>query len=714
MNNLTLNLSEYCLKVVDEDAEIIRGNLNLPDRTRIDSSYFKPCYIAAILCILTKIALDVDRFHDKILDQLILLTAMIDQQIGKLQFNGYRTFDEVYVLNTSFHLILKEITYADLGSSPSDELDTVVNKFLKKYQTGILVLMNCAYPIWTADGRYYFFDPYPCDEKGKANEDGYCCLMRFRDFKPMLDKIKENAGETAEKPFRLYTVTIAHIKIKKRKRKRKKDIEHRAKLRKLLEESVEIKSEETPPTVESEKSLIELADWVTSGPELDLHRDIAIVGFTPMRHYEVSMLEVIVLENDITTPKLAPFEKPSEIDQGYEETKERRIPPERIFRNHSSIAIPIDLCIMAWSLIHDPASWSERTIDGLFEAAIDYAFDSVLANEDTSVSDMIDAVLPEFEIANYVFRAVFAPLHYGTLYATEGWNLTMTLEKIFETTIYTGAIIVCGYAHVGVTKCGKNYFAWWTVTGTKNLRMIASNSLSEFLKVIVKVIGEPEKIRFLVRAITISYARKMAPDFSDIKGLHESTMATPSLAEIHCKEKSYDIQAIFKMIGPALDPIFISGTVALRDRDSLQEPRMKRCYFVALLAVIIKRDIVQSPLPGMIDRILEVAESLYRGFFEPKFHAEQILRNVSLMNRLFDLRDCASPLVVLTTNSQTGKKDFYKQVSAEDKDKNYSSYVFSFVYFYKNRIILPILLSIILSDTVINYFYVFMILCYFY
>lgn len=679
MNCLTRNLSEYCLKVVDEDVEIIRGNLNLPDRTRIDSSYFKPCYIAAVLCILTKITLDVDRFHDKILDQVILLTSAIDQQISKLQFYGYRTFDKVHVFGTNFNIILKEITYADLGSSPSDELDIVVNKFLKKYQTGILVLMNCAYPIWTADGKYYFFDPYPCDEKGKANEDGYCCLMRFRDFKPMLDRIEENAGETTGKPFRLYTVIVTHMKIKKRKRKRKKDIERRAKLGKLLEESVEIKREVTTPTVESERSLIELADWVISGPELDPHRDVAVVGFTPMRHYGVSMLEAIVLENDITTPTLAPFEEPSKIDQGYAETvKQRRIPPERIFYNHSSIAIPIDLCIMAWSLIHDPASWSERTIDGLLEAATDYALDSVLANEDTSVSDMIDAVLPEFEIANYVFRAIFAPLHYGTLYATEGRNLAMTLEKIFETTIYTGAIIVCGYAHVGVTKCGKNYFAWWTVTGTKNLRMIASNSLSEFLKVIVKVIGEPEKIRFLVRAITISYARKMAPDFSDIKGLHESTMTTPSLPEIHCKEESYDIQAIFKTIGPALKPIFIPGTVALRDRDSLLEPRMKRCYFVALLAVVIKRDIVQSPLPGMIDRVLEVAESLYRGFSEPKFHAEHILRNVPLMNRLFDFRDCASSLVVIT-NSQTGKKDFYMQVSAEDKKENYSSYVSLFI-----------------------------------
>lgn len=668
---------------MDEDAEIIRGNLSLSDRTRIESSHFKPCYFSAILCILAKIILDADHFCDSILDQLILFAGKIDQQVGRLRYNGYRTFDKIDILDTSFNVILKEIVCADPESSPSDDLDEIVNKFLEKNQTGILVLTNCAYAIWRANDKYYFFDPYPCDERGKANEDGYCCLMRFRNLKSMLDRIKENAGETTRKPFRLYIVSIAHMEIKRRKRKRRRTIKRRAKLEEKAEESVRSETKRgvmTPSTV-SEISLIELADWVTSDPELDPQRDVAIAGFTPMRHHEASMLEAIVLENDITTPTLVSM-RSRNASKGYGETtkEERMFSPERIFRNNSSIAIPIDLCIMAWSLIHDPASWSERTIDGLLEAAADYAFDSVLASEDTSVSDMIDAVLPEFEIANYAFRAVFAPLHYGTLYATMGWNLAMTLEKIFETTIYTGAIIVCHYAHVGVTKCGKNYFAWWTVTGTKYLRIIVSSNLGEFLKLIVKVIDAPREIGFAVRAITISYARKMAPDCSDVKGLHEPTVTTASLAEIHRKElpESYDIEAMFKPISLALKPIFLLGTVALRDRDRLLEPRAKRCYFVALLAVVIKRDIVQSPLPGMIDRVLEVAESLYRGFSEPKFHVEHILRNVPLMNRLFDLRDCASPLVVLTTNSRTGRKDFYVQVSAKDKEKNYSFNVFLF------------------------------------
>lgn len=655
----------------DENVEIIRGNSSLMDRARIESAHFKPCYITAVLCILAKIVLDTDRFCGSTLDELILLAGKIDQYVGRLRYKEFRTFYNVNILEANFNVILKEII-SNPKNLISNDLDTSVEKFLEKNRTGILVLTNCAYAFWTADNRYYLFDPYPCDEKGRASEEGYCCLLRFRDLKSMLDRIKENAGETVTKSFRLYTVSIAHMEMKRRKWKRRKGIERRAKL--TVQESVksEEKRDAAMPPAPSEISLIELAEWVTSDPELDPDRDVTIPGFTPMRCHEASMLEAIVLENDITTPTLMPFEKKSSKipDGGLEETTlERAKSSERIFRKYTSLAIPIDLCIMAWSLIHDPVSWSERTVDGLLEASVDYALDSVLASEDTSVSDMTDGLLSEFEIANYAFRAVFAPLHYGRLYATEGWNLAMTMERIFETRIYTGAIIVCHHAHIGVIKCGKNYFAWWTVTGTKCLRMIVSSSVNEFLKLIVKIIDAPQETAFAVRVITISYARKMAPDCSDIRGLHEPMAPTMSLAEIHWKKstKSRDLEAIFRPIGPAAKPVFVLGTVVLRDRNSLLEPRTKRCYFVALLAVAIKRDIVQSPLPDMIDRILEVAESLYRGFVEPKFHAEHILRNVPLMNRLFDFRDCASPLVTLTTNPRTGGNDFYIQVSVKDK-----------------------------------------------
>jgi len=659
---------------------LIRGTSALLDRKKVQHCHFKPCYFSAILCILAKIAQDEDLFHSNTLDQFILLADKINQRVGRLRYKEYRMFYNIDILDTNYNIIVKEVICADPENVPSDDLDTVIEKFLEKDQTGILVLTNCAFAFWTTgDKTYYLFDSYSCDEKGKASEEGYCCLMKFCDLKFMLERIKENANKTTEKPYRLHIVSITHVESKKKTRKRKpcyskrKAIKRRAKMTPMKEPSPS-QSEECTSTVSSIKSEpsveIELAEWVTSNPELDPHRDVMSRGFTPMRHFAALMLEIAVLENDITAPTLAPFKEPAENYDRRKTSMERMETPDRIFRNHTSVAIPVDLCVMAWSLIHDPASWSERTFRGLFEASIDYAFDSVLASEDTSVGEMIDALLPEFEIANYVFRAVFAPLHHGTLYATEGWNLAITLRKIFETKIYTGAIIVCRYAHVGVTKRDKNYFAWWTITGTKSLRMIMSNNITEFLKLIVKEIDAPEETEFIVRTITISYARKWAPDCSDIDGLHEPMAPTTSLAKIHRREPSErDIEAIFKPIKSAPKPIFIHGTLCLRDRDDLMEPRMKRCYFVALLAVVIKRDIIQSPIPTMIDKILEVAEGLYKKFSEPKFHVEHILRNVPLMKRFFDFRDCASSLITLTANSRTSRNNFVMKVSIKDKRK---------------------------------------------
>lgn len=635
----------------------------------VESSHVKPCYFSALLCILTKIALDVDCFRGSTLDRVILLTDKINRRVGRLRHKDYRWFRNVSLLNVNFNVILKESVYADPESSPSDDdLQTVVEKFLEKNRTGILVLENCANGFWTADDRYYLFDPYACDERGKASEEGSCCLMRFRDLKSMLSRIKESSVEAVRKSFSLYTLCITHVEAKKHKQKRiRKSKKHR--VEKAEPVYAEEKRDAATASTDSESSLIELTKWITSDIESDARDDVTVAGFAPMRYHEASVLETVVLENDITTPTLAPFKKllrKSEDDHTNQETTmERKQTYERIFRNHISLAIPIDLCVMAWSLIHDPASWSKRTIDALLEASTDYASDSVLASEDTSVDKMTDALLPEFEVGNYVFRAVFAPLHYGTLYAVEGWNLAMTLEKIFETRIYTGAIIVCRYAHVGVTRKGRNYFAWWAVAGTKNLRLITSSNRGEFLKLIIKEIDEPREIKFAVRAVTISYARKMGPDCSDVNGLHEPIAPITSLVEIHRREPDFrNIEVLFRPIDSMPKPVFVLGTTSLCDRDSLVEPRVKRCYFVALLAVVVKRDIIQSPIPSMIDGILEVAESLYRRFSEPKFHTEHILRNVPLMNRSFDFRDCASPLVTLTINPRNGQNDFYVQVSA--------------------------------------------------
>ncbi|OAD56142.1 hypothetical protein WN48_04016 [Eufriesea mexicana] len=657
------------LKVNDDGIRILRGTMCFENRASVEDCHFKSCFFSALLCILVKIRLDPDRFSAKMLDKLIMLGDKIYQRTGKLRYKPYRWFHRIEILDTIYNVITKQAVYADPENCDDDELEFVVDNFCEKNKTGIIVFCNCSYAFWTANDRYYLFDPYPCDERGNASEEGYSSFMEFCDLSSMIEKVEANVGENTKKPYRIYTICIAHMETRRVKKKRRKKI-----VRCVEKQVEEVHAEEVAEvelSTESEVSLIEMADWVKWESKTSLVYDMTIPGFAPIEHYNASIFDVIVLENDITSPLLPQFKKSSlreseNVDDEFEAVKllVRKRVYDRKFKPHTSVTTPLDLCIMAWSFIHDPITWSVRTVRGLFETSVDYAFDSILATEDSTVSDMTDGLLPEFEIANYVFRVVPVPLHYGTLYSTEGWNLSMSLQKVFETPSYTGAIIVCGDSHIGVLKKDENHFAWWTVRRTKNLRIVTSTDMKEFLKLIVQEIDEPEEAVFAMRVITVSYAQKVDPDCCDTKGLHESVVPITSLAEIHrMPAKPYDLEAIFRPTVPESNkPIFVQGTVALNDRDVVIEPRVRRCYFVAVLAVMVKRDIIQSPMPGMIDKVIEVAESVYREFSEPKFHMEHILRNVTVMNRIFDFRDCASTLVTLTVNPRTSRTDFYTQV----------------------------------------------------
>ncbi|XP_017892673.1 uncharacterized protein LOC108632532 [Ceratina calcarata] len=663
----------YGLKLVKEEGiRVLFGNICLENRAEKEICHFKSCFFTALLCILTKIKLDPDQFSASILDQLIFLGDKIYQQTGKLRYKPYRWFHHIEIVDTLYNVITRQTVYADPENCDDDELEFVLDNFFEKHKTGIIVFLNCSYALWTANDRFYLFDPYACDDKGNATEGGYSCFMEFCDQNAMIEKIENNVGENVKKPYRIYTVCIAHMETRKRKKKRKKKRKTRGCVEKPEEEvRVEDHAPEVESSTESEASLIEQADWVKLESKTSLVYDMSIPGFAPIENCNASMFDVIVLENEITRPILAPFKKSSlreseQVDDEYQAVRllVRRPIYDRKFKPHSAVTTPLDLCIMAWSLIHDPITWSVRTVRGLFDAALDYAFDSVLATEDSTVSEMTDGLLHEFEIANYTFRVVFVPLHYGTLYTIQGWNLSMSLQKVFETPSYTGAIIVCGDIHIGVLKKDENHFAWWTVRRTKNLRIITSIDLKEFLKLLVREIDQPDETVFMMRVITVSYAQKVDPDCSDTKGLHEPVVPATSLAEIHrMTTKPYDLEAIFRNTVPeSHKPIYILGTVGLTNRDTITEPKVKRCYFVAVLAVMVKRDIIQSPMPGMIDKVLEVAEAVYREFAEPKFHLEHILRNVTVMNRIFDFRDCASPLVTLTVNPRTMRNDFYLQV----------------------------------------------------
>lgn len=92
-------------------------------------------------------------------------------------------------------------------------------------------------------------------------------------------------------------------------------------------------------------------------------------------------------------------------------------------------------------------------------------------------------------------------------------------------------------------------------------------------------------------------------------------------------------------------PSIIRGSVAFRNRDLVVEPRVKRCYFASVLAVMLKRDITENPLTGLVDKILELADIIYKQFHQPEYHSEHLLKDVNIMNRFFDFRDQASDLV---------------------------------------------------------------------
>jgi hypothetical protein len=178
-------------------------------------------------------------------------------------------------------------------------------------------------------------------------------------------------------------------------------------------------------------------------------------------------------------------------------------------------------------------------------------------------------------------------------------------------------------------------------------------------------LDKPNETEFSIRIVTLSYAKIFGPNCSDLEGLHELITTSTSEAEIHRKQtEDYNLNDIFRPINRPKTPLFILGTVTLNERDTVIEPYVKRCYFVALFAVILKRDIIQNPLPGMIDNVLELAENSYKLFEQPKFHTEHILKDVNIMDRIFDLRDCAFELVNLQDSKYTANPFFNEVVNA--------------------------------------------------
>ncbi|XP_063987987.1 uncharacterized protein LOC135168067 [Diachasmimorpha longicaudata] len=649
---------------VNESLSILRANSRLKTLETLEEHHLDASYFAAILCILAKIKMDVRDFPSTLLDEIILLSKKMHTKTGSLRYKISRIFRNVEFLGVKFNVILKQTAYADPENFENDDLSTRLKAYLTSHSTGILLFSSGSFAFWYVNGNYYLLDPYPCDKDGQRNSSGTCCLLEFPTIEDLIIKILENSGISTSQSYRIHTLCITHMEAMKSKKKTRAPHKE-CNVEELDEDPLEIDEPKTSPTVKLSISLIECKDWLSERQPKPPPVDLTHQTFSPLNNFNASVLEVPVVVNDITRPNLPPFRR-SGASRSLEEPP-RKKPFDRKFNEHSIILESIDLAMMAWACIRDPTEWGTRTVRGIYEASEDLMFDSLLAAEDSTVYGLIDGLFTEFDIANYRFELVFTPIHVGRLYATEGWNLSMSLKKIFDTPIYSGAVLLCGKAHIGLMKRKGQFYGWWGVVGTKNLRIITSNSFEEFLKLVVMEIDELEEVEFQMRIVTVSYARKLDPDCDDMKGLHEPGV-TASLPQIYRKDgEPYDMEEIFRPTVPSSGPLFIPGSVAIDHRDVIREPALKRCYFVAVISLMVKRDIMQSPMASMIDKILQVADNLYREFDGPTYHTEHILRNITIMNRIFDFRDVASELFTFTENRTIGQCDFYVLVKTELK-----------------------------------------------
>ncbi|CAB0031496.1 unnamed protein product [Trichogramma brassicae] len=473
----------------DPTIRIIKAGMSLQDRESSDVTHYKDCFYASMFCIIAKISKSVDKFNRKTLDYIIASAQKIGDAIGGLRVVQTRTFHNAILLQSKCNLIISETRYADPENSEFDKLPIVLCEFLSKHQTGIISFLNASYAFWFADGVFYLFDPYGCDENGCANPAGAACVMRCRSNEAFVARLESNEGKFANQPFRLHSIAISHYERIKSPKKRKVK---KCKVRKpcpqpcpqpapIIQEPEECRPIiEEPDEVIIKPPLIEKIDWLTYD-KIEPPQNCTISGFQAIPNYHASALEVDVLENDPTRPILGPMRENEKKEMVRMNTYDRE------FHERTFLAEPMSLCIMAWAQIYDPAIWSIQTVKGLYEACKEYSADSLFAADDTSVNEMYDDLLTEFNVANYTFRVVFAPLHTGTLYATSGWNLAVSLQRIFDSPIYTGAILCCEEKFYGVMKRGRRYYAWWLVKWTKSIRIIVTEDLNDYLKLLVKV-----------------------------------------------------------------------------------------------------------------------------------------------------------------------------------------------------------------------------------
>lgn len=271
--------------------------------------------------------------------------------------------------------------------------------------------------------------------------------------------------------------------------------------------------------------VFEKPEWVKDRGEVNPY-DKTQIGFVPIPNFRASAIEISILENKITRPDLTPLKCP--------QSNSRAAAYDRKFYARSGIAEALDVCFMAWSQIREPSDWSQGTYRALFDAVREYAYDSMLAAEDSTVCGMTDKLLSDFVLENYTFHLVFAPLHCGTLFAdrddTTNWNLASSLEMVFASDVFTGAVVICGKAHFGAMRKNGHYYAWWPVSHSKDFRVTVSEDFEDYLRLLVKHVNETRQTEFYMRIVTVSYAKIVGPDRGE---LHEPLRPSTSLPEIY-------------------------------------------------------------------------------------------------------------------------------------------------------------------------------------
>lgn len=635
---------------IDDYLSIIRGTVALDNRSETDDTHHKACFYSAMLSILGKIRLNSIEFCPQFIDQFVQFGDEIYQSTKKLRYREQRQFNNIHVFGGTFSVVLTQVAYADPENFDNDDFCLVIKDYLNSRKSGILVTNNSSYAFWELDRWHYLLDAYSCDEQGRASEKGSACLLRVCGFDKLIEVIESKCGEGAKnKPYRLYSLEVSHMEVQRARRKRKKCVAKLADKR-PREECRQLGLEK----IASETSLIELPEWVAGealhGRPVECEFDRALHGYVALRSYNACVMEITELD-----------ERQRDICK-CEGSCESMTTLDREVMKKSQIKLPIapvlqlfDLAVMAWSRVYNPLVWTEETVKLLFDVAETFVRCALPEDGSPPTEIHVDGnSFKELDIANYRFRVMFATLHHGKLYATRGWNLAMSLQKIFDNPVYTAATLRCENKKIGIMKIDKLYYAWWYLRASKSIKIVVSEDFDDYLKILIQHVNKTENVIFTLRINTISYAQKFNCNADDESGLYDSLLTRMSLAQVHRSvDDCYNLEDIFRPTIVKCKPVFVLGSVALREWDLICEPRVKRCYFAAILAVLLKRDIMQSPMPGMANKIIESAETLYLLFKDCEYHSEHILRNFCVQGQTFEIYDCSYDMVDLQENSIT-------------------------------------------------------------